>query len=73
VAPVAKFRPLHVRTRRKLKFAPGARAKVNSEGPAEYRGRSGTVVDYLGGSQYVIKFDDGRTEYLLSQWLEAAL
>jgi len=55
-----------------LKFATGERVRAKSEGPAEYRGREGTIVDYLGGSQYVVQFDDqsGR-EYLLSQWLEA--
>jgi hypothetical protein len=70
-AAVAKFSSLQLHPGRRLKFAPGARVKVKSVAPAEYRGRSGTIIDYLGSSQYVIKFDAGQTEYLLSQWLEA--
>jgi hypothetical protein len=72
-AAVAKFSSLQLHPGRRLKFAPGARVKVKSVAPAEYRGRSGTIIDYLGGSQYVIRFDDGHKEYLLSQWLEAVL
>jgi hypothetical protein len=69
---VSKFSSLQFHAGRKLKFAPGARVRAKSEGPAEYRGREGTIVDYLGGSQYVVQFDgEGGKEYLLSQWLEA--
>jgi hypothetical protein len=72
-AAVAKFSSLQLHPGRRLKFAPGARVNVKSVAPAEYRGRSGTIIDYLGSSQYVIRFDDGHKEYLLSLWLEAVL
>jgi hypothetical protein len=58
---------------RRLKFALGSRVVGNPQGPAEYRGRLGTVIEYLGHSQYRIKFDDAeRKEFLLSQWVDAA-
>jgi hypothetical protein len=58
---------------RKLKFAPGARIVGMQHGPLEYRARAGTVIEYLGLSQYRVKFDDiEQKEYLLSQWLEVS-
>jgi hypothetical protein len=59
--------------RRKLKFARGSRIVGNQQGPLEYRGRLGTVIEYLGGSQYRIEFDDAkRQEFVMSQWVDVA-
>ena len=59
---------------KRLKFSPGSRVIGTCDGPEEYRGRCGTVIEYLGGSQYRIRFDDdGEPECVLSQWLELVI
>lgn len=57
---------------KKIKFARGSRIIGKQVSPAEYRGRIGTVIEYLGSSQYRIGFDDaGRRHNLVdTQWLE---
>ena len=58
---------------RKLKFAPGARIVRNATWPSRVPGARGTVIEYLGVSQYRVKFDDiEQEEYLLSKWLEVS-
>jgi len=58
----------------KRKFSNGARVKgiEGDEGKGSFRGRAGTVLDYLSGSGYLVRFDDGRDEYAYAHWLEAA-
>jgi len=58
----------------KRKFASGerVRGKEGDEGKASFRGRIGTVLSYLRGSGYLVRFDDGREEYVYAHWLEAA-
>ena len=57
--------------KRRLKFAPGARIVGRLGGPAEYRSRKGTVIEYLGSSLYRVKLDDKKHwECVLSQWFE---
>jgi hypothetical protein len=48
--------------RGRRKFADGARVRGQEEGAASFRGRTGTVVSYVPGSGYWVRFDDGRTE-----------
>jgi hypothetical protein len=58
---------------RRLKFACGSRIVANRQAPAEYRGRLGTVIEYLGSSQYRINFDGSdREEFVPSQWVDVA-
>lgn len=57
----------------KRKFQDGARVKGKEEGAASFRGRTGTVIGYVGWSrQYKISFDDGQIEYPFVHWLESA-
>ena len=58
----------------KRKFANGARVrgKEGDGGKASFRGRVGTIASYLPGSGYLVRFDDGRDEYVYAHWLEAA-
>lgn len=58
------------RPHRRRKFEPGARVRGKEEGPASFRGRTGTVVEYGGDSQYWVQFDDGRKECVPSSWIE---
>ncbi len=52
------------------KFRDGDRVVGLEEGPADYRGRVGTIVEFGGRAGYRVKFDDsGVTEYLNSDWL----
>jgi hypothetical protein len=68
MSTAAQFR---VPGKRRLKFAPGARIVGRQGGPAEYRSRSGTVIEYLGSSLYRVMFDDEKDwECVLSQWFE---
>lgn len=53
----------------KRKFAFVARVKGNDV-KASFRGRTGTVLGYLRGSGYFVKFDDGLDEYVYAHWLE---
>jgi hypothetical protein len=56
---------------RRLKFACGSRIVGNRQAPPEYRGRLGTVVEYLGSSQYRINFDGAeREEFVPAQWVD---
>jgi ribosomal protein L21E len=55
----------------KRKFADSARVKGNDV-KASFRGRTGTVVGYVRGSGYNVKFDDGLEEFVYAHWLEAA-
>jgi hypothetical protein len=56
----------------KRKFADGARVKgkEGDDGKASFRGRVGTVISYLSGSGYFVRFDDGLDEYAYVHWLE---
>ncbi len=64
---------LEVPRRGRRKFPDGARVRGKEEGPGSFRGRTGTVVSYVGWSrQYQVSFDDGRVEYPYVHWLEAA-
>ena len=68
MSTTAQFR---IPGKRKLKFAPGTRIAGRQGGPAEYRSRKGTVIEYLGSSLYRVKFDDNQHwECVLSQWFE---
>jgi hypothetical protein len=58
--------------RGQCKFAMGARVRGKEEGPASFRGRTGTVIGYVSGSGYQVSFDDGRVEYAYAHWLEPA-
>jgi hypothetical protein len=57
----------------KRKFRDGMRVigKEGDEGKGSFRGRKGTVAGYVVGSGYLVKFDDGRDEYVYAHWLEA--
>jgi ribosomal protein L21E len=62
-----------VRRGGKRKFLDGARVKGCEEGQASFRGRTGTVVGYVGRSrEYKVNFDDGRVDYAYAHSLEAA-
>jgi hypothetical protein len=54
------------------KFSNGVRVIGREEGPASFRGRTGTVIGYISGSGYQVRFDDGRIEYAYAHWLEMA-
>lgn len=54
------------------KFAPTVRVRGREEGPGSFRGRMGMVIGYVSGSGYLVRFDDGREEYVYAHWLEAA-
>lgn len=57
------------------KFKNGARVRGKEDGPGSrgsFRGRAGTVLNYVRGSGYDVLFDDGVTENVPSYWLEAA-
>jgi hypothetical protein len=57
------------------KFAEGARVRGREDGPGSrgsFRGRTGTVLNYVSGSGYNVLFDDGVIENVPSDWLEAA-
>jgi hypothetical protein len=58
--------------RGKRKFSHGARVIGKEEGPASFRGRTGTVIGYLSGSGYQVRFDDGPIEYAYAHWLRSA-
>jgi hypothetical protein len=56
----------------KRKFADGTlvKGKEGDDGKASFRGRVGTVISYLSGSGYLVRFDDGQDEYAYAHWLE---
>lgn len=57
----------------RVKFEVGGRVWGKEEGPASFRGRVGIIVERgPGRGEYGVRFDDGRTEYVMSWWLEAA-
>jgi hypothetical protein len=57
--------------RGRFSFKPGERVR-GSDRKASFRGRQGTVVKYgPGKGEYLVKFDDGREEYVNTEWLEA--
>ena len=55
---------------RRRKFRDQDRVIGRDEGPASFRARAGCVVRYMDGSQYEVQFDDGRTEVVMSSWIE---
>jgi hypothetical protein len=51
------------------KFRDDDRVIGREEGPASFRNRAGTVVDFKGRAGYGVRFDDtGITEYVDSDW-----
>jgi hypothetical protein len=53
------------------KFRHGNRVVGREDGPASFRNRTGTVVDFKGRGGYGVTFDDTHvTEYLNSEWLD---
>ena len=53
------------------KFRDGDRVIGRDDGPASFRNRVGTIVDYKGRGGYGVRFDDtGIPEYLNPEWLE---
>jgi hypothetical protein len=52
-------------------FPEGARVICNGEGPRSFRGRTGTVTAYYGGSGYEVSFDNGQVEYANAHWLDS--
>ena len=50
------------------KFSIGDKV-IGNDKKASFRERKGTVVSYLKG-QYEVHFQDGRTEYVDSDWLD---
>ena len=57
--------------RGKFNFHPGQRV-IGNDKKAAYRQRRGTVIKYgPGKSEYLVRFDDGREEYVNTEWLEA--
>ncbi len=42
---------------------------IGNDKKASFRERKGVVVSYLKG-QYEVRFEDGRTEYVNSNWLD---
>jgi len=56
------------------KFRDGDRVTGREEGPASFRNRVGTVVEFRGRQGYGVKFDDtGITEHVSSDWLGLAV
>jgi hypothetical protein len=55
------------------KFVSGdrVRGRYDEKCPESFRARSGTVMSYVIGSGYFIRFDDGKEEYVYAHWLEA--
>lgn len=53
------------------KFQVGMRVKGNDISRS-LRGKLGTVLAYLMGAGYLVRFDDGREEYVATSWLDAA-
>jgi hypothetical protein len=52
------------------KFRDGDRVAGREEGPADYRCRIGTIIEFGGRGGYRVRFDDtGTMEYLNSGWL----
>ena len=63
-------RPAH-RKRGRFKFYPGERV-IGNDKKAAYRERRGTVVKYgPGKGEYLVRFDEGREEYVNAEWLES--
>lgn len=54
------------------KFRDTERVIGREDGPASYRGRIGTIVDFKGRGGYGVRFDDRPDviEYLESHWLD---
>ena len=54
------------------KFRDAERVIGSENGPADYRGCIGTIVDYKGRGGYGVRFDDRPDviQYLESYWLE---
>ena len=61
----------HVHGRRaRFKFYSGDRV-VGNDKRADYREYQGTVVKYgPGKGEYLVRFDDGREEYINTEWLD---
>jgi hypothetical protein len=59
---------------RKPKFGIGDNARVNDNGPSDYRHRLGFVTELgPGKNEYRVEFEDGKTPttgYLMSWWLD---
>ena len=56
--------------RGRFSFNPGQRV-IGNDKKAAFRQREGTVVSYgPGRGEYLVRFDDGREEYVNTQWLE---
>jgi hypothetical protein len=56
----------------KRKFGTGDRVIGREDGPASFRNRVGTVVDFKGRAGYGVRFDDtGIPEYLNPEWLDS--
>jgi hypothetical protein len=56
------------------KFVSGDRVRGRNDEncPGSFRTLTGTVTDYVIGSGYFVRFDDGGEEYVYAHWLEAA-
>lgn len=55
----------------KRKFEIGSRVQGNDV-RASFSTRPGTVLEYHDGThEYLVRFDDGRDEYVPAHWLEA--
>ena len=55
------------------KFANGDRVRGKETAPADFRGRTGTIVEYgPGKAEYTVRLDDdpSTVTYLQSYWLE---
>jgi hypothetical protein len=58
---------------RRPRFQIGDRVVGREEGPASFRGRTGEVIARGPTSgEYQVRFDDGRTEHVMSSWIECA-
>ena len=56
--------------RGRYKFCPRDRVAGNDE-RADYRQCRGTVIKYgPGKGEYLVRFDDGREEYVNTEWLD---
>lgn len=56
--------------RGRFKFYPGDRV-IGNDKRADYRQCRGTAIKYgPGKGEYLVRFDDGREEYVNTEWLE---
>jgi hypothetical protein len=61
------------RTHRKFINGIRVRGREGDECPHGFRGRTGRVVGYAGGSGYLVRFDDGVEEFTYAHWLEGVV